>query len=349
MIHEFKAILRDASEAKKAGIKTVLASVVDLDGSSYRRPGVRMLVREDGRMTGAVSGGCVEQEVFRQSAEVFQKGTPKMMTYDGRYRLGCEGILYILLEPLDASTELIKAFDDCLKFRKSFQLISYYKNQPGQVKFGGTLALFEADFTVSISATGNIKRSASVASLKCFNQTIHPRTRLIIFGAEHDAAQLSMYAAFTGWEVTIIVPSDNTKTQRDFPGAHSLLHLDPYEMDRLKIDGNTAVVLMYHNFARDFKYLIWLTRHSPAYIGLLGSAKRRNKLIDALIAEAPQVEHHWIDLLYGPAGINIGAETPQEIAISIISEILTVIRDQHPISLRDKRGSIHDKLVASYL
>ncbi len=79
--------------------KAVLASVVALEGSSYRRPGVRMLLLEDGHMTGAVSGGCVEKEIFRQSESVFRTGIPKMMTYDGRYRLGCEGILYILLEP----------------------------------------------------------------------------------------------------------------------------------------------------------------------------------------------------------------------------------------------------------
>src|SRR5690606_22223904 len=98
MTHEFKEIVQKGLEAKKQGLKSVLASVVDLDGSSYRRPGVRMLILDNHHMVGAVSGGCVEKEILLQSQTVFKTGQAKIMTYDGRYRLGCEGVLYILLE-----------------------------------------------------------------------------------------------------------------------------------------------------------------------------------------------------------------------------------------------------------
>ena len=105
MTHEFKNIVKEAITAKTEGLQSVLASVVALDGSSYRRPGVRMLILENGKMIGAVSGGCVEKEILLQSETVFKTGESKIMTYDGRYRLGCEGVLYILIESFNPSIE----------------------------------------------------------------------------------------------------------------------------------------------------------------------------------------------------------------------------------------------------
>ena len=99
MIHELKEIINQALINQEKGLKNVLASVVFLDGSSYRKPGVRMLISEDLNSVGAVSGGCVEKEIIHRSKAVFENNTAKIITYDGRFRLGCEGILYILLEP----------------------------------------------------------------------------------------------------------------------------------------------------------------------------------------------------------------------------------------------------------
>ena len=110
MTHELKQIITAFEAAKFKGIQTVLATVVALEGSSYRRPGVRMLLLEDGGSVGAVSGGCVEKEVFRQADSVFKTSVPKVMTYDGRYRLGCEGILHILLEPFNPNGDLFSCF-----------------------------------------------------------------------------------------------------------------------------------------------------------------------------------------------------------------------------------------------
>ncbi len=98
MTHEFKKIIKGHQNAQNLGLQSVIATVVALNGSSYRRPGVRMLITENGNMIGAVSGGCVEKEILKQSFSVFKTGMSKVMTYDGRYRLGCEGVLYILLE-----------------------------------------------------------------------------------------------------------------------------------------------------------------------------------------------------------------------------------------------------------
>ncbi|MBT8393442.1 MAG: XdhC family protein, partial [Bacteroidia bacterium] len=114
MMHELKHIVSAYKKAKEMNLKSVLATVVDLDGSSYRKPGVRMLIIENGNMIGAVSGGCVEKEVLRQAQSVFLDGRPKMMTYDGRYRLGCEGVIYILLEKFIPEIEFVEKFDNLL-------------------------------------------------------------------------------------------------------------------------------------------------------------------------------------------------------------------------------------------
>ena len=123
MIHELKDIIRSAKIAQSKGIKTVLASVVSLDGSSYRRPGVRMSIQENGRMIGAVSGGCVEKEILRQAQQVFKTNSSTLMEYDGRYRLGCEGILYILIEPFVSfvfTPIIFKIFDPKFNLGLSF-------------------------------------------------------------------------------------------------------------------------------------------------------------------------------------------------------------------------------------
>ena len=112
MTHEFKDIVTAYLMATEKGLKTVLASVVDLDGSSYRKPGVRMLLLENGDMIGAVSGGCVEKDIARKAVSVFEDGKSKMMIYDGRFRLGCEGILYILLETFKPNDSFVSAFSE---------------------------------------------------------------------------------------------------------------------------------------------------------------------------------------------------------------------------------------------
>ena len=126
MLHELKDIIRSAKIAQNLGNKTALASVVSLDGSSYRRPGVRMSIQENGKMIGAVSGGCVEKEIIRQAQRVFETNTSTLMEYDGRYRLGCEGFLYILIEPFHPTEAFFNAFERQCFSRKSFSISSYF-------------------------------------------------------------------------------------------------------------------------------------------------------------------------------------------------------------------------------
>jgi len=337
MTHEFKHIVEASIDAKQNGLKSVLATVVALDGSSYRKPGVRMLILENNQMIGAVSGGCVEKDILRQAQSVFQTGHAKMMTYDGRYRLGCEGILYILIEEFLPIDNCISDFKKCLEQRESFSIHSNYKKEEGVYDGLGSMIQFENNsFQLS-----NFSKEAS--NLLLFSETLPPCFKLMIFGAEHDAVQLCKLGHYNGWEVTVVSGPLESKTIENFPGATAFYSVSPDALELKSIDQETAIVIMSHNFANDLKYLIELKDTKPTYLGLLGPAKRREKLLSQFLEYCHEVEDSFIDNIFGPAGLNIGAETPQEIAISIISEVLSVIREQTPMSLKEKRTGIHSK------
>lgn len=335
MLHELKDIVRSAQLAQQKGIKTCLASVVSLDGSSYRRPGVRMSVQSDGKMIGAVSGGCVEKEVLRQAQSVFETNEPKLMVYDGRYRLGCEGILFILIEPFVPEADFFDAFEAQCASRKSFGIeTTYSKEESDRFKGHSVFHFLDASFSVRPNTIAD-------ETLDVFKQTIQPGFKIVIVGSEHDAVQLCKYASSTGWEVDIIAPPDDPKSIENFPGASNYYGISEQEFASFEFDSQTTLMFMTHSYVKDLKYLSTVVNKKVPYIGLLGPSKRREKLINEMLERDENISDEFFDRLHGPAGINIGAETPQEIAISILAEILTVIRKQKPISLKNKTGGIH--------
>lgn len=336
MTHEFKQIIERYRVNMQGGRKSVLATVVALDGSSYRRPGVRMLISENGELTGAVSGGCVEKEVVFQANSVFKTGASKMMTYDGRFRLGCEGILYILLEPLELATSILKELESVFQTRKEFTLSSRYKKEYGEFNGLGTY-LHIKDISIPFQSQNDAH-----TELHVFEQNMKPVYKLLIIGGEHDAVKLSYLALGTGWEVVVATIPSEDKQLTDFPGIHALWNTEPEELPVHQIDAQTAVVLMTHSYVKDLKYLKVLRNTYPMYFGLLGPTKRREKLFGEYIELNPDDEFEFFDTIHGPAGLNIGAEAPEEIAIAILAEILAVIRKQEPMLLRDKKQGIHN-------
>jgi len=336
MTHELKKILEAYLAAKTLKMKTVLATVVALEGSSYRRPGVRMMIREDGKAIGAVSGGCVEKEVIHQAQTVFKDGISKMMTYDGRYRLGCEGLLYILIEPFEPNKIFLNAFQDNLVNRSPTQVSCYYSKSEGYNESFGSV------FSIGKNKIPIRKSFELDKNLMVFSQEMQPCFKLLIIGAEHDAVQLSSYAALTGWEVTVIASPSEEKTLVDFPGAQELICVDSESLPVVNIDNQTAVLLMTHSYVKDLKYLLRIRNSPAAYLGILGPAKRREKLLNELIEHHPDINDSFFDNVYGPAGLNIGAETAQEISIAILAEILAVVRNQKPVMLKHKSSPIHN-------
>lgn len=339
MIHEVKEIFKKAISNQKKGLKNVLATVVHLDGSSYRKPGVRMLIAEDSSTVGAVSGGCVEKEIILRAASVFKENKAKIITYDGRYRLGCEGILYILIEPFLVSDKLNAVFLQNYRNRKAVKIISsYQKEDEAKGNFGSEITINQEKFTFS----ENYHTQQSKDSL-LLEQTLSPCFRLLIIGGEHDAVKLCSIASNLGWQVDVVTSAKEQKKLTDFPGANSMQGAEPETFSFNEIENNTAVVIMNHSFVRDLKYVIELSKHKATYIGILGAPKRREQLFNDLFNYVPDVSDAFLESIYTPAGLHIGARTPEEIAISIIAEILSVFRNKEPFYLRELTGKIHSK------
>ncbi|WP_299835624.1 XdhC/CoxI family protein [uncultured Tenacibaculum sp.] len=335
MTHEFVDIVKQAVLHQEKGLKNVLATVVHLEGSSYRKPGVRMLICEDGKMVGAVSGGCVEKEVKLRAQSVFKDGIAKVITYDGRYRLGCEGILYVLIEPFHVVNDFINDFEKRLSDREEFAIhSSFVAEDEAKGDYGSTIT-----FQNDKQYTFNEKLEFS-SDLQKFSQKLKPLTRLLIVGGEHDAVKLTSVSSLLGWEVDVITSIKDPKSKTDFPGANTVTASTPEIVD-LNIDSDTVVVLMTHNYVQDLRYLLKIINFNPMYIGILGSTKRRDQLENDLFHYKEDVSEELLDKIYSPAGLHIGAITPEEIAVSIVAEILAVIRKKEPYSLRKIKGKIH--------
>ncbi|QNL20435.1 XdhC family protein [Hyphobacterium sp. CCMP332] len=337
MTQEFKKIIEAAAVANKKGLNCLLASLVALDGSSYRKPGVRMLILEDGQMIGALSGGCVEKEVLKQSQELFESKTAKLIRYDGRYRLGCEGALYILVEPFHPSENFINAFYRCLEKRENFIIHSFFRKEEGLQNGAGSRITFKNENQFSFSNTPMDSKG-----LECFSEELTSILKLMVFGTEHDAKHLSQMASILDWEVIIIASPKVRKDLRDFPGAKEIWHIAPEELSSVHIDGQTAIVLMTHNYALDLQYLLNLKNCQATYIGILGPVKRKNQLLDELILHQSDVDLSWLEKIKGPAGLDIGSISPQEITISILSEILAIKRNRQANSLSERSESLQN-------
>lgn len=339
MIHELKEIINQAVINQKKGLQNVLATVVYLEGSSYRKPGVRMLISNDLNSVGAVSGGCVEKEIIHRTKPVFADKKPKIITYDGRYRLGCEGILYILIEPFFISDEFITAFSEANSKRESLKIeSSFTKEDETSGNFGSTIT-FENDQQFQFSENFRPQNKSDHA---VFTQILQPAFKLIIIGGEHDAVKLCKMASNLGWEIEVITSIKDPKQLEDFPGAKTVMSANPETIEFIDIKENCAIVIMNHSYVQDLKYVLKLSEYQPKYIGILGAPNRRERLFNELFEFVPTISEDFLETIYTPAGLHIGAQTPEEIALSIVAEILSVIRKKEPFSLRQINGKIRN-------
>lgn len=320
MTHEFLKIIESYKRASQKNIRTVLATIVHTEGSSYRKEGTQMLIDEYENITGALSGGCVEQEVIRQSISVFSSDCPKVFKYDGRFRLGCEGSIYILIEMFQPDNELLNLIEQSIEQRQPFSLSSsFLADEISQPNFGTSFEFKD----ITIYHSNYEKGSNNLV----FKQQIQPLNRLCIFGIEHDAEKLSQMASFLGWEVIVIGSEYSAVNGSDFPFAKSVLTIKPEDLDPNLFCKNTAVVVMSHNFSKDLRFLLTMITSKVKYIGLLGPAHRKEKLLNAILDTDLFIDDETFDKIHGPVGLPIGSQTPEEIALSIMAEIIGVWRN----------------------
>ena len=276
------------------GQPLALATLVSAQGSSYRRPGARMLINAAGEAVGGVSAGCIEEEVIACSRKVLLNGEPQLLTFDTRLRFGCSGTIQILVEV--APARVINELRECFASRRSCQLETIvHGDAPGT-------RIAESDTTND-----------------SFLHIIPPVLRLILIGDSPDTLALRSHAALLGWNI---------------------LHFEAPPIPHDLIDDRTAVVVATHNFGRDCAALRHLLPSELRYLGLIGSRRRRDDILFDVLHNGINVH----DGLFAPAGLHLGAETPEEIALSIIAEIQCVFSSGTAQHLRHRATPIHQRL-----
>jgi len=282
--------------------KAVLATVVATSGSTYRRPGARMLIADGEWLAGSLSGGCLEADVLSTAWERTENG-PVVVQYDASadediiwgFGLGCNGIVQVLLERVNKDCLPLQVLEQSAKERKRFILAT----------------------TIQGDEIGNhqlLSQMPEKPNNRVFYETIVPPRQLVIFGKTHDVAAVAKTAEALGWDVTLIDPK-----QCESP---------------LRYETQTAVVIMSHNYLQDQRLLKETLGSQAGYIGLLGPRRRAERMLREL-------QMPFDERLHAPIGLNIGAEGPEQIALAIIAEIQAWFAGRAAGFLRDAETPIH--------
>ena len=358
---------------RSSGGAGVLATIVRTQGSTYRRAGARMLVSRDGRSAGLISGGCLENDLQERSAEVFAAGRPLLVTYDSTsgddilwgLGLGCTGIARVLLERVSGSEKCatLDFIEECRRRRRAGAIATPYPSGviPGMAGDGRVFA-HEGDAggrevpddapaaTLRRACTDALaKRESSHLTVtfpggqtEAFVEYVAPPVPLFIFGAGPDAAPLVRLASGLGWLVTVVDRRPAYLTNAAFPSADKLVLAHPGEVcEAVTIPPGAVAVIMTHNFPGDVEIVRTLLSSPASYVGLLGPRAKANLLLDTLAGEGVLPTEEELSRFHSPAGLDIGSETPEEIALSIIAEIQSVLHERPGTPLRLREGPIH--------
>lgn len=372
---ELHDIVAAFEKVEHCGQTAALATLVSAQGSTYRRPGARMLMTLEGQMVGSLSGGCLESDVFEQAQQVIVWGEPVLVKYDTMadedivwgLGLGCNGIVEILIERLPQESDLnpLTFVAQCLYHRHTGVLVRVFRTE-GQVstKVGACWMLHpDATVTSNISeaelATGilhdareALRNNQSIAktyhlsagSVEVFIEVIQPSVPLVIFGAGHDAVPVVRFAKELGWHVTVVDSRDAYATKTRFPLADTIILSRPDSIGvRVPLHPETVAVVMTHNYLHDKELLKTLLLSPLRYIGLLGPKHRSDRILQELREEGIQLTNAQLSRLYSPVGLDIGADEPEEIALSIVAEIRAVLANRSGGLLRDRVESIHNR------
>ncbi len=353
------------------GEKAILATVVDVVGSGYRRPGARMLIDKNGFGIGTVSGGCLEADVLERAKKVLQTDEPTVITYDTTLDensvfglgMGCRGIVRILLEPIERESNLAKVLQTALERRETqllatlispmpeatigarffFDRRNGFENQPEPEPFK-SLAQLGDDCRNLFAARENswVKSyEAQQETAEFFIEKLSPPLNLLIFGAGYDALSLVDFAKILGWRVTIIDHRAAFANGERLPAADEIIVGSAEDLpDKLFADENSVAVIMTHNYERDREILRRLLDSKCLYIGALGPKKRTERLL-AEIGE--NFSDAQMRKLHAPVGLDIGADSPEAIALSIAAEIQAVLQGRAGGFLRERKGSINNR------
>ena len=350
-MNELHQIISGLKQLASLGEPAILATVVRVEGSAYRRPGARMLVTPAGMRVGCISGGCLERDVRLRGARL-PVGGATIVTYDSTadeetqwtLALGCNGRVDILIERLSpvSAFALAEALEAPLHAGESLRLATVLKSDSTARPVGLHLTIESAEQTVegladSLRDAGRTHIARFVTNdgeIEVLIEKIDPPQRLIIFGGGWDAVPLLNAAKSLGWHVTIVDPRASVLTNPQLAIADARAT----EYGDLPLTRRSAAVVMHHDYNADLAAVRQLLSSDAGYVGVLGPRARTERLLH----DAGAVPHC---ALHAPVGLDLGAETPQEIALSIIAEIVAWRTGHDGGRLRDRDGSIHGPAV----
>jgi xanthine/CO dehydrogenase XdhC/CoxF family maturation factor len=368
---DFEAIRNAFLKIDLSQRKAAIATVVKVRGSSYRSPGARMLITDDGHWVGSISGGCLEGDALRKARQVMSDKKPLTVTYDTREEsnqnlgigLGCNGVIDVLIEPVDAMDPKnpMKVFESILATKEPIALATVFSSPT----FAGEKFLLNSSGTQVSTFSNNAlnhlvepdlinlfetKRSLSRLyivdgqSIEVFLELIQPTVSLIIFGGGFDARPVSQMAKSLGWKVMVTDECVAHIAPVFFPSADKLSLCQREFIDRdFEITPYTACVLMSHNYEYDRDVLKKLLTSASPYIGILGPRKRYDKMLEEFNRQGISVNPEDMHRIHSPIGLDIGAETPDEIAISIVSEIQGKFSNRSGGFLKYRDAPIHQR------
>jgi xanthine/CO dehydrogenase XdhC/CoxF family maturation factor len=331
-----------------------------------------MLILENGQTTGMISGGCLDGDVRERAARVVATGRPTVARYDTTtdedivwgLGLGCNGLVDVLIEPAtDSTADLVRFLDQSASGRRRSAVATVIRSDSGPPFLGarvllwsdGRAALDWADaidvLTSEIVADLRAAARTGVSSIECYGagaqvqifvEVIEPQVPLVIFGAGADAVPLVSVARHLGWHTTVVDTQARSRTIERFTEADEVLLCRPEDVaSRVTLTESSVVVLMTHNYTHDLDLLPFLLGSPARYIGCLGPRRRTERLLAELQGESELAEERLSGRLHAPIGLDLGAETPSEIAMSIGAEILAAINARSGGFLCHGDGSIH--------
>lgn len=370
---EIVDVLGAIKSLREQGEQTALATVVAARGSTYRRPGARLLLSESGELIGNISGGCLDNDIRAVANEIMAGAPARVVDFDltapdeaiWGWGLGCNGALEVFVEPTEKAVEISAVLKDALVQRRPVALVTVLSSDVEKVEPGARLLVYsdgshegglgdaDADSAgvraaLDALAAGRAARQQlkiAQGELSAFVEALEPPLRLLVCGAGEDAIPMVRLAAAIGWEPVVIDDRQNLLNHERFPEATDFIHVEDATKiaEVASLDRFTSAVVMSHNYLRDKDQLRSLLGTDVAYIGMLGPKARLKRLLAELADDGVTPSEKDSEKIHGPAGLDLGAEGPEEIAWGVIAEILAVRSGRDGGFLRNRVGPTHPR------
>lgn len=368
---EIKAIVAAYDKIDKSQTAAALATVVRVEGSSYRRTGARMLVMDDGVWIGGISGGCLEGDALKRARLAIANEKPSLVTYDttddDAYQigvgLGCNGIIDVLFAPLDYADKQnpVEILKTAMSEPRQPQVLITFTSATGIPGIqAGAAILYRGNGSLSVIGDAKLRRELEETiatqfesgksisfsaendkkSLSAFVEILLPDIHLVLMGHQYDIYPLSRLARELGWPVTMV--SNPLKiNSRLLETVDNVL--DYNQTAAISFDTYTAVMLMSHDFKTDKRNLPVALKTQAFYIGMLGPRSRSERIFNELDKEGVMLTDADKERIFAPAGLDIGALSPEEIALAILAEIRAVYARRSGGFLRLRQAAIHER------